>query len=109
MFNMRPVIVANKWEVYALAGLGIYLSEFKSKVDSNKLGDFIMDSEDSVFGINFGIGANYNVSKHVFFGMDGKYIITGNESFEETVSDVPVKVNVNLNGFQITATLGIRF
>ena len=55
-------------------GIGIYLADFEGVVTHNVLGTIRLDDDDTVFGVNLGVGANYNITEKVFIGVEGKYI-----------------------------------
>lgn len=111
-----PFIVSGKgiypsgnFELYGEIGIGIYLADFEGVVTHTVLGTVRVDDDDTVFGVNLGVGVNYNITKKVFIGVEGKYILTTDAEFQGTVLGVPFKVESDLNGFILTGNLGFRF
>lgn len=80
-----------KFEPFALAGIGLYFEEL----------DLGEDDDDTVFGFHLGAGANYNITEDIFFGVEGKYLWSGEAKFASLEAD--------LDGFLVTGNLGLRF
>jgi outer membrane protein W len=111
-----PIILSGKgiypsrnFELYGEIGVGIYLADFEGVVSHTVLGTIRLDDNDTVFGVNLGVGANYNITKKVFIGVEGKYILTTDAEFQGTALGIPFKVESDLNGFILTGNLGFRF
>jgi outer membrane protein W len=111
-----PIILSGKgiypsgnFELYGEIGIGIYLADFEGVVSHTVLGTIRLDDNDTVFGVNLGVGANYNITKKVFIGVEGKYILTTDAEFQGTALGIPFKVESDLNGFILTGNLGFRF
>ena len=60
-----------------------------------------VDERDTVFGGHLLLGANFNVSRTTFIGIEGKYNFTEKARFNS--------VETNLNGYSVSANLGLRF
>jgi outer membrane protein W len=111
-----PIILSGKgiypsgnFELYGEIGIGIYLADFEGVVTHTVLGTVRLDDDDTVFGVNLGVGVNYNITEKVFIGVEGKYILTTDAEFQGTALGVPFKVESDLNGFILTGNLGFRF
>ena len=111
-----PIILSGKgiypsgnFELYGEIGIGIYLADFEGVVTHTVLGTVGLDDDDTAFGVNLGVGVNYNITEKVFIGVEGKYVLTTDAEFQGTVLGVPFKVESDLNGFIFTGNLGFRF
>jgi opacity protein-like surface antigen len=78
-------------EVYGLGGVGAYFG--KAKVETPE-GD-LSDSE-SAFGLHFGAGAEYAVTKQLSVGLEGRYLLA-------EIQDV------SMNGFLLNGGLAFHF
>ena len=83
------------FEPYALAGIGAYYVEAKG---SNRFGSF--NTDDTAFGYFLGLGANFNLTKEVFIGLEGKYFWV-----EPNLEGGDQKID----GSTLTANIGLRF
>jgi opacity protein-like surface antigen len=84
------------FEPYGLAGIGAYISDVT--VDGN-LSNF-RSSTEVTYGFHAGAGFNINFTKNMFTGLEGKYL-WAEPSFGGQ--------HVKLDGFIMTADLGLRF
>ncbi len=96
-------------EFYLGAGLGFYEADFDAKLDSSIIGNVSVSLKDTVFGFNFLVGSNVNISDKWFIGVEGKYIITADAKDTAVVLGVPITLEGNLNGFTLTGVIGFRF
>lgn len=86
-----------KWgELLAGGGVGVYFTRFHGEVRS-----VFADVGDTLFGGHLTAGANLDISRTLFIGLEGNYIFTGKADFKV--------LETNLNGYIITASLGFRF
>lgn len=86
-----------RWgELFAGGGAGVYFTKFHGMVHGN-----LTDARDTVPGGHLLAGANLDISRSLFIGMEGKYIFTGRADFGSLKTD--------LNGYTVTAGLGYRF
>lgn len=93
--NIRLVHPVQNVELYVLGGVGIYFSE----LEISAMG--ISDSDDdAAFGINLGLGVNFNVSPNMYVGGELKYLWAEPSFFDS---------DAEIDGFQATANLGYRF
>lgn len=107
--NAKGFITTPDMEIFGEVGVGAYFAEFDGILNTVNFGNITIDDSDTVFGIDVGLGARYNFAKNVFFGVEGKLIMTADAKFEGTASGTPRTVESNLNGFLVTANLGFRF
>lgn len=107
--NAKGFITTPDVEIFGEVGVGAYFAEFDGILNTVNFGNITIDDNDTVFGIDVGLGARYNFAKNVFFGVEGKLIMTADAKFEGTASGTPRTVESNLNGFLVTANLGFRF
>ena len=98
-----PIILTAKgvyplkgWELFAGGGVGVYFTQFHGSVHGN-----FADASDTLFGGHFLTGANVDVSRSLFLGIEGKYIFTNTGDFKV--------IEANLNGYTVTVSLGFRF
>jgi len=107
--NAKGFIVTPSIELFGEVGVGAYFARYDGILNSATLGPITLDDSNAVFGMDFGIGARYNFSKHVYIGAEGKFIATGEAKFQGIASGVPTEVSADLNGFLVTGNLGFRF
>lgn len=98
----KGVIPAKPAEFYIGAGAGIYF--VKVDGDLRFLGDTDSD-DDAVWGAHLLAGVNFDLNDLMFFGLEGKYIITD----EADATLFSEKFGGDLNGFMVTGNLGFRF
>lgn len=84
------------FEPYGLAGIGAYVTDMAV---SGNTGDF-RGTTKITYGLHAGAGFNINFHRHMFVGLEGKYL-WAEPSFGGR--------HVNLDGFVTTANLGFRF
>jgi opacity protein-like surface antigen len=97
--SFKGQVFFDRFEPYAEAGIGVYF--IKDELNGTVLGFSGSDSEnDTQLGLHVGLGANYNITPQVFLGVEGRYLWLRTDTFG---------VNVQLDGFLLTANLGYRF
>jgi opacity protein-like surface antigen len=97
--NIKFVHPVQNFELYAMGGVGIYFA--KLEVGASALGLVASDSDDdTAFGVNLGVGANFYITPNVYLGGEVKYLWA-----EPSFFDVDVKID----GIQATANIGYRF
>ena len=97
-------------EIYGSGGLGFYLSKAESSVTyTGTPGNFHTGSDtDTSLGVYLGLGANVNLSRNVFLGIEGKYFRSEDAAYE--VRDVPTTPwYLDLDGIMVTGNIGYRF
>ncbi len=102
-FKVIPVTLSLKgqtffqqFEPYIEAGIGVYFIE--DERNSAVLGS---ESEnDTQVGLHLGLGANYNVTRQLFLGLEGKYVWLKTDTFG---------VDVRMDGVTLTGNVGFRF
>ena len=94
--TIKGVLPLNGFELTAGVGGGVYFAHLD--VDGTNVSK---DENDAVWGAQFVAGANVDISKKVFLGVEGKYIVTSEADFSGA--------KVNLNGCTLTGVVGYRF
>jgi len=101
-FKVMPLTLSLKaqtffeqFEPYAEAGIGVYF------IESEISGLFGSESDrDTQVGFHLGLGGNYNVTRQIFLGLEGKYIWVKTDVFG---------VDARLDGITLTGNIGLRF
>lgn len=93
------------FEFYGGIGVGLYFANFDGVIGRN----IFIDDNDYVFGINLGVGGRYDIRKDLFLGVEMKYILTTEAEFNGIAPGGPVRADADLDGFFLTANLGLRF
>jgi opacity protein-like surface antigen len=91
--NLKAIYPFLGAELYALAGIGAYYV----KAEDNGF-----DENDTVFGYQLGLGANFDITPVVFIGAEGKYF-WAKPDFGAPVNEAKI------DGIQGTVNLGYRF
>ncbi len=105
-FKVMPLTLSLKgqtffeqFEPYVEAGIGVYFIE--DEISGTLGGVTGSESEnDTQVGFHLGLGANYNVTRQLFLGLEGKYLWVKTDTFD---------VDVRLNGITLTGNIGFRF
>lgn len=95
--------------LFAGAGVGLYFVALDSEIDTDRLGDLDADDSDSVFGAHVVVGGNFNITPHVFLGVEGLYRWTTEFDMRDSVGTIPVEVEGDLDGYAISLLGGFRF
>ena len=102
-FKVVPVTLTGKllfpigpFEPYGEFGIGGYITETDLSGTVNQA----LDSTKSVFGLHAGAGVNFNITRNIFLGVEGRYL-WAKPSWGGT--------DIKLDGFTVTADLGFRF
>ena len=83
-------------EPYGEFGIGGYITETDVSGTVNEA----LDSTKSVFGLHAGAGVNFNITRNIFLGVEGRYL-WAKPSWGGS--------DIKLDGFTVTANLGFRF
>lgn len=94
--NLKGVYPFMGAELYALAGIGAYYVKVENGFDEN----------DTVFGYQLGIGANFDIVPGIFVGAEGKYFWAKPDF--GTIDTVVVGER-KIDGILATINLGYRF
>lgn len=105
-FKVVPVTLSLKgqtffqqFEPYIEAGIGVYF--IKDELSGTVLGFPVSESDnDTQVGLHLGLGANFNVTRQVFLGLEGKYLWLKTDTFG---------VDVRMDGITLTGNIGFRF
>lgn len=102
-----PVTASIKWlyptgsfEPYVEAGTGVYVADIDLSGGGVSLSDRYTN-----FGVHLGLGANFDITKRVFVGVEGRYLWMAEHKFKlgQGTEDV------ELDGITGTLNLGYRF
>ena len=104
----RGIIPIDKLSLYAGAGAGLYFVTGKATLTSDVI-DVSMDDDDMVPGVHVLAGIEYNLTPEVFAGIEAKNTWTEAAKFKGSAYGVPIKVESDLNGYNIAAKIGFRF
>lgn len=105
-FKVMPLTLTLKgqtffqqFEPYAGIGIGAYF--IKDEISGTVLGFSGSESEnDTKIGFHIVLGGNYNVTRQLFLGVEGKYLWVKTDTFG---------VDVRLDGIILTGNVGVRF
>jgi opacity protein-like surface antigen len=109
LLTLKGEVPVGPVNLYGGGGVGVYVVSLSSKVESDGSGDLKIDDSDTVFGAHLVAGANYDITKDFFVGVEGTYRWTGEADIQERAVDIPVVYKDNLDGFTVAATFGYRF
>jgi opacity protein-like surface antigen len=91
------------------AGVGGYYVSLDSEIETDSLGDFDADDDDSVWGAHVVCGATWDLTHRIFLGGQGLYRWTDDINIDKRVGTVPVQFKGDLDGYTITFLGGFRF
>jgi opacity protein-like surface antigen len=101
--SVKPIYAAQDIEMYALGGVGAYIA--KGELSGTVGGTAVSVSDtNTVFGIQLGAGVNFNITREVFLGLEGKYFWA-----KPKWQTNGITINANIDGFLFTGNLGFRF
>lgn len=98
--TFKGVLPLNGFELTAGVGGGVYIAHLDIDGSTSR-GSISKDENDTVWGAHFVAGVNVDLSKKVFLGVEGKYIVTSEADFSGA--------KVDLNGVIVTGVVGYRF
>ncbi|NIO16906.1 MAG: hypothetical protein GTN70_07895, partial [Deltaproteobacteria bacterium] len=64
---------------------------------------------DDIYGGEAGLGFNYNLSKRLFIGIEGRYLLTTDAKVSLNVGGVSTPLEFSLEGYVVMASFGVRF
>lgn len=105
----KAIYPTGNWELFAEVGVGAYFAKFKGTLSDPALGNLAINDESVVFGVDLGLGVNYNITEEFFLGIEGKYLLTADADFSGSPTGGPGKLETDLNGVIVTAVFGFRF
>ncbi len=105
----KGVYPIGKVELFGGAGIGVYFVGFDVDITASNLGNVSTDDEDAVFGFHITGGGNYNITERFFLGGEVKYLWTDDVEIIKLISDIPVRLQGDLNGYTVNITFGFRF
>ena len=95
--SLKVSIPVNIWvEPYAIAGIGAYFVH--DHIDVSNHND--ISDNTTAFGAHLGGGLNYNITRNLFVGAEGKYVWSTANLYG---------ADVNLGGVRVTGNFGVRF
>ena len=98
--TLKGVLPLKGAELNAGAGVGVYFANIEAK-GTNANGSFSNDGHAVATGVHLVAGANFDITKKVFLGAEGKYIFTTGAHL--------LDAHIKLNGIMVTGVLGYRF
>lgn len=98
--NVKYLYPMGGFEPYAEAGVGVYVAE----AELSGGGVSLSDNYTSIGGF-LGGGVNFNITKNIFLGLEGRYHWVGRHKFELGQATQ----NVEIDGYTATANVGYRF
>ena len=110
--TLKAIYPIDKWELFALGGIGAYFVSTELKLNIAADGISISDTMDdstTIFGGHLGLGFHYNITPRFFLGVEGKYLWTSEAKTQGELFTVPFEAKGDLNGIIATAVLGLRF
>lgn len=115
-FSTQAILLTLKGEhplgpidLFAGGGIGLYQAYICADIESDTLGDFDVDDNDSVFGVHVVAGANYNINDRFFLGLEAMYRWTDDVDMSATKASIPVEYNGDLSAVIVTFNAGFRF
>ena len=99
--TIKAVLPIDFVELYGGGGVGLYVVNFDDKGFDPVAGSFSGEDNDVVIGGHLVAGANIDITRKVFLGVEGKYLFTTEAKL--------LSSRVNLAGYTVTGVLGIRF
>ncbi len=107
--SLKGAFSVGEVEFYGGGGIGGYFLVFNSDITASNLGSFSVDDDDVALGAHVVAGVNFNITRRIFIGVDGKYQWTDSVRIIKRVADIPIEYNGNLNGYTINFVFGFRF
>jgi opacity protein-like surface antigen len=92
LLTLKGLYPAGDFEPYAAVGVGVYF--VKTEVSGGK------DDDEARVGFHTGLGANYNLTREIFAGVEGRVLF---------LRIRPSGESLRLDGITLTANLGYRF
>jgi len=105
----KGVYPAGKLEIFGGAGIDGHFVRFDADIKTRRLGKFSTDDEDTLFGFHIVGGANYNITERLFLGGEIKYLWTDEVDISKPISDIPIGLRGDLNGYTVSIIFGFRF
>jgi len=108
MATLKAILPVKAIELYAGGGGGYYLikDEMDVLLNSSKIASGSASAQSPAFHISGGL--NINLGDNLFLGIDGKYVFLEKVELEFS-GNYAGKRNIDLTGYIINASLGIRF
>jgi len=104
---VKAIYPIDKWEIYALGGMGAYFCNAKVNVSGTSGGFSFSGSQSSSatsFGGFLGAGADVNITENWFIGVEGKYLWT-----KPSFSFAGQSIDAKFDGWTVTGNVGFRF
>ena len=109
MVTLKGQVPIGPVMLFAGAGVGGYYVALDSEVETDALGDFDVDEDDSVWGVHAVCGATWDLTHRIFLGGQGLFRWTDDVNIDKRVGTVPVQFKGDLDGYTITFLGGFRF
>lgn len=105
----KGVYPIGRFELFGGGGIGEYLVSFDADVRTSNLGDVDTDEDDTVFGFHAVGGFNFKITERFLLGAEVKYLWTDDVEISKQISDIPIQLQGNLNGYSVNIIFGFRF
>ena len=99
--TIKGVIPFRGGEVNAGVGPGLYFANLEANGTSTVSGDYSHDAHSTVIEGHAVVGLNFDITKKIFNGAEGKYAVTTGAHMLGT--------KIKLDGFTVSGVLGFRF
>lgn len=105
----KGIYPIGRFELYGGGGIGGYFVNLNAEVTASNLGNVDTDGDDAVFGFHAVGGFNFNITERFLLGAEIKYLWTDDIEISKQISDIPIQLQGNLNGYSVNITFGFRF
>jgi outer membrane protein W len=112
--TLKAIIPYKKWEFYGLGGGGVYIVSIPHEDYNHDYHDHHYDHDkdyhyDARLGGFLGAGINYNITRKIFVGVEGKYLWTDKVKVKYEEFDAGHEVEFRMDGIIATGVIGFRF
>lgn len=106
--GIRAILPVGAAELYAAGGMGIFFTKAEDSMSvPGEAGNHVLSHDtDEALGFYLGLGANFNVSRNVFLGLEGRYYKAADATFDTTAG---TEWHLEIDGILATANIGYRF
>jgi hypothetical protein len=109
MVTLKGRLPLGAVDLFAGGGIGGYYVNLNSDIETNHLGDFDVDEDDSLWGVHAVLGITWDMNRRIFLGGQGMYRWTDDINIDKRVGTVPVQLKGDLDGYVVTFLAGFRF
>ncbi|MEW6670758.1 MAG: outer membrane beta-barrel protein [Thermodesulfobacteriota bacterium] len=105
----KGVYPIGRFELYGGGGIGGYIVSLYADVTSANLGNVDTDDSDTVLGFHAVGGFNFKITERFLLGAEVKYLWTDDVDISKQISDIPIRLQGDLDGYSVNITFGFRF